>query len=139
MIIDEVQSLLKAIPATFATVEGAAELSLLKDAPLATPAAYVIVKDEASGENQRMTGGVLQRTEVDFGVVIVIKNVSDRTGAAATTAVEPLKIATRQALLGQTLAGTDDVITHVSGSLHKAANGELWWEEIFATAYLLEA
>lgn len=139
MIIDEVQTRLKAIPATFATVEGAAELALLKDAPLATPAAYVLIKDEASGENQRMSGGVLQRTEIDFGVVIVAKNVSDRTGAAATKAMEPLKIATRQALLGQLLDGADDVITHVSGSLLKAANGELWWEEIFATSYLQEA
>lgn len=124
---------------SFALIEGAVALAAVSDAPPATPAAYVVPMREASGENERMTGGLLQRTELDIAVVIIVENVSDDRGAAAGQDLEPLKAAVRAALLGWMPASAEDVITHVSGELTASREGVVWWEEIFATAAYLES
>ncbi|RWB50839.1 hypothetical protein, partial [Mesorhizobium sp.] len=80
----EIQQLLTEIdPPVFRLVDGAAAYAALSGEPKAMPAAYVITEQEVSGENERMTGAVLQRTEVDIAVVIVTRNVADNSGGAA--------------------------------------------------------
>lgn len=137
MIPDEVIARLKAaLDCPFAIVEGASELAAIVDQPLATPAAYVIVKEEASGENERVNG-VLQRTEMDIGVVIVADNLSDASGAAASVDLEALKRFVRGRLIGWQPASAEDVLLHVGGQLVKARNGALWWEMTLSTAVYL--
>lgn len=141
MIVAEIIArLLERASPPFALVEGAAELAALDkgSAPIAQPAAFVFISEEASAENERVTG-VLQRTELDVSVVVVCGNVSDARGAAAAGGLDPLKTAVRTALLGWQPASADDAITHVGGSLVRAREGFVWWEMTFATAIYLEA
>ncbi|RWN30124.1 MAG: hypothetical protein EOR97_17275 [Mesorhizobium sp.] len=139
-IVSELRGLLDGInPPVFRIVGGAAEFAALAGEPKATPAAYVLVEEEQSEDNARMTGPVLQRVEADVAVIIVTRNVSDNTGAAAAEEIETLKAKVRGALMGFVPAGDgSDPITHVSGSLLKAKSGNVWQRELFAAAYYLE-
>lgn len=138
-IVAEVRARLEAL-GKFRIVDGAAAWASLSGEPKATPAAYVIVEEESSDENQRMTGPVLQRCEIDIAVVIVARNVSDNTGAAAAEDIETLKAAVRGALIGFVPAVSQDgtPITHVSGNLLKMKSGSVWHRELFAAAFYLE-
>ena len=138
MIVAEIEArLVERCHARFAIIGDAIGLAAVRDRPKASPAAYVVPVREGSGENSRMTG-VLQRTEMDVGVVIIVDNVSDAIGAAAGEDLETLKTAVRAALIGWQPASAEDVITHVSGELTNAKGGTVWWEEQFATAYYQE-
>ncbi len=137
-LVSEIQGRLSAIdPAVFRLVAGAAAFSALSGQPPATPAAYVLIEEEQSAENERITGPVMQRTEADIAVIIVTRNVADNTGAAAAEDVETLKAAVRAALIGFVPAGAQggDPLTHISGNLLKAKSGNVWQRELFAAAY----
>lgn len=122
-----------------ALVEGATELAAVKDAPAALPAAYVYLKEEAAGPNERMSGQVLQRVEADVAVLIVCGNLSDTAGGAAALDLGPLKRAIRTRLLGWCPPSADDVLTSVGGEVVRFRSGVVWWEETFAAAYYLES
>lgn len=139
MIVDEFIAQLLAIdPPIFALVEGVAELSSLQDAPPADPAAYVFIKEEAAGSNERITG-LLQRVEADIGVVLVFKNVSDNAGGAARADIEANKRATIGAIAGTQPASAADTVEYVGGQLVRARNGYVWWELTFSAPYYLES
>jgi hypothetical protein len=139
-IVSELRALLDAIdPPVFRIVGGAAEFAALAGEPKATPAAYVLVEEEQSEDNARMTGPVLQRVEADVAVIIVTRNVADNSGAAAAEEIETLKAKVRGALMGFVPSSEgSDPITHVSGNLLKAKSGNVWQRELFAAAYYLE-
>ena len=122
----------------FALVEGAGELTEVTDRLANSPAAFVVPTREISGDNERATGGVLQRTEIDFTVVIITDNRSDHRGGAAAADIDPLKAAVRKALIGWVPVGAEDLVTHVGGELSKSRGGSVWWEDTFATAAYLE-
>lgn len=135
MIVTEIEArLVERCQSSFAIIGDAIGLAAVRDRPPTSPAAYVVPIREVSGDNSRMTG-VLQRTEIDVGVVIIVDNVSDSLGAAAGEDLEVLKKAVRKALTGWQPASAEDVVTHVSGELTNARGGTVWWEEVFATAY----
>lgn len=117
----------------FGLIEGAGELAALGNAPPpAMPAAYVYVAEEAAGDNERATGPVLQRVEMDVSVVVIAGNVSDATGAAAAGDVEALKRAVRRALIGWQPPAADDVITLVGARIVRVREGAVWCEMTFA-------
>ena len=133
----DIQQRLKDInPPIFRLVEGTAAFSVLNGEPKATPAAYVLVEEELSSDNLRMTGPVLQRTEADFAVIIVTRNVSDNIGGAAADDIEALKIQVRQAIIGfvPPSSAAGEPLIHVSGNLLKAKSGAVWQREVFGTA-----
>ncbi len=140
MIVAEIIARLEAIdPAPFALVEGAAELAALASGtPTAMPAAYVYTAEEASADNERVTG-VLQRTEIDVSIVLVTSSVADPRGGAAAGDLEALKIAARGALIGWQPPSADDVLTYVGGRIVRFRDGAVWWEMTFGTAIYLEA
>ncbi|MES0068793.1 hypothetical protein NKJ73_23745 [Mesorhizobium sp. M0074] len=126
-------------PAVFRVVAGAAAWASLNGEPKTTPAAFVLIEEEQSGENTRMTGPVLQRCEADVAVIFVTRNVSDGTGAAAADDIETLKSAVRDALIGfePTSVSNADVVEHISSNLLKAKNGHVWQRELFGVGYYL--
>lgn len=140
-IASEIRDRLKAMdPAIFRLVEDAAAFASLVGEPKTTPAAYVLVEEEQSGDNERMTGPVLQRVEADIAVVIITRNVSDAIGGAAAGDIDALKAVVRKALIGfvPTASQGGDPLIHVSGNLLKAKNGHVWHRELFGAAYYLE-
>lgn len=125
--------------AAFAIVEGAAEFASINGVPTAMPAAYVMTLREASAENQRMTGPVLQLCAADVAIVIITNNVSDVVGGAVTADIESLKTWVRARLIGFETPASANPLEHVSGEMLKAKNGTVWHEEVFAAAiYLTE-
>lgn len=125
--------------AVFAIVDGAGGWAAVSDSvPMATPAAYVVALREASEENARMTGPVLQRLEADIAVILVTSNVSDAIGGAAAGDIEALKAWVRARLIGFTPASAADPLIHVSGELLKTKNGVVWHEEVYGASTYLE-
>ncbi|QIO60686.1 phage tail terminator protein [Rhizobium leguminosarum] len=121
----------------FALVEGAVALAQVKDRPTAMPAAFVIPLRDASSANQRATGGVLQATAADIGVVIIFENLGAPLGDPSVDELEALKNWVRAQLVGFEIEGCDP-IEHIEGELVKARSGVVWWQETFGTSTLQE-
>jgi len=136
-IVSEIRTHLNDGQTVFKTVAGAIEFSQIEKKRLASPAAYVMVPEDASGENSRMAG-VLQRLETDVAVLIVVDNFSGLTGEAAGDELEDLKAFVRTKLIGFEPASAGEPITHVSGELLKASGGTVWWEDRFSVPSYLE-
>lgn len=123
----------------FAIVEGATEFATVSSKrPTASPAAFVLVKEEAGGENERMTGGTLQRLEADLAVVIFTENVSDPIGGGSGSDLEALKDYARGQLVGLEPAGAVEPMEFISGELLAARGGGVWHEEIYSLVTYLE-
>lgn len=137
--IAEIQARLRDVSGTpFALVEGAISLAAVKDRPTVMPAAFVIPLRDASSGNQRATGGVLQATAADIGVVIIFENLASPLGDPAADELESLKAWVRARLIGLEV-GDCDPIEHIEGELVKARSGVVWWQETFGTSFLQEA
>ncbi|MES0879696.1 phage tail terminator protein [Roseibium sp. SCP14] len=137
-LVSEIVERLKAGQTVFQTVAGAIEFSMLEKNMLAAPGAYVMSAEEASGENERATGKVLQRLESDIAVVIVVENLSGTLGAPAGDELEDLKKFVRSRLIGFEPASAEEPVTHVSGALIKASGGTVWFEDVYSAPSLLE-
>ncbi|WP_421357806.1 phage tail terminator protein [Agrobacterium rosae] len=136
--IREIQLKLRNAPDTpFALVEGAISLAQIKDRPEAMPAAYVLPVRDASSNNQRATGGVLQATAADIGVVFIFENLTGPLGDPANDELDALKRWVRRQLLGFEIDGCDP-LEHIEGELVKARSGVVWWQETFGTTFLQE-
>lgn len=142
-VVGEIITRLTAIsPAPFAIVEGAVELAAVKGRPTALPAAYVFVRQEQAGPNQRMTGPVLQPLELDIAVVVITENLADLPGALLGEDLEVLKAEVRGALIGLVPSGAQDgtPLEYVSGEVVKIGGGVVWHESVFsASLYISEA
>ena len=68
----------------FGRVADLAALEASQGAPRAVPAIYAFVAEEAAAENERVTGPLLQRNEIDVALLIITRNVSDPAGGAAS-------------------------------------------------------
>jgi hypothetical protein len=121
----------------FRIVGLAGDMAALKNGtPPATPAAYVYVIEEAAGENTRLNG-VLQRVEIDIGVMLIAQNLSDHRGGAAAGDIETLRQAVKRALIGwcpASMAADGSIIELVGGSIQKANAGTVWFEQVFGLA-----
>ena len=137
MIEDQIRARLAALPATFALVEGAAELSLVAGQPKAFPAAYVFESEKAAAPNERLNA-VLQRIEADYAIVLVAKSVAAASGAAALTQLRPLETAVLAALIGWQPTGADQPITFTSSTITRVAAGTVWLEVVVSTSWYLE-
>lgn len=137
-LVSEIKERLKDGQTVFATVGGALDLANLEKNYLAKPGAYVLAAEEASGENERMTGPVLQRLESDIAVVIVFDDHTDALGEAADDPLEAFKNFVRGRLIGFVPASADEPVTHVSGEIVKASGGTVWFEDRFSVPSYLE-
>lgn len=137
-LVSEIREHLKTGQTVFKIVAGAIEFSQIDKKHLASPAAYVMVPEDASAENERMTGGVLQRLETDIAVLIVVENLSGPFGEAASDDLEDLKSFVRTRLIGFVPPSATEPITHVSGELIKATGGTVWFEDRFSVPSYLE-
>lgn len=118
-------------------VEGAAEYARLADAVLDPPCAYVLALAEDAAGNT-LANAVSQRITVRFGVLLCVRSLTDATGAAGIEALDDLRGEVRLALLGW--APPDgDPIEYASGALLDVVDGELWWQDVWRSAYLIRA
>lgn len=116
-------------------VGGAAEFQAAVAAnPSATPAVYVIELDEFAGKNQ-VAPDVHQRVVAIFGVVHVVRNVSDAKGEAARRDMESLRGATKAKLLGWPPAAGYDALERGRSHLLTFRDGHMWWQDAYTTAF----
>lgn len=121
-------------------VGGAAEFAAAAETnPLAVPAAYVIALQETPGPNQ-LGNDVHQRIVAHVGVVLVVRNVADTTGAAAQADLKTLRAAVQTALLGwQPATGYDPLERAAPSGLLAFKDQHLWWQDAYATAYYVRS
>ncbi len=123
----------------FRIVEGATEFAgIEKNSPVVQPAAFVVIKEEAGAENERATGGHLQRIEADVAIVLYFENVSDDVGGAAGGGLEGLKSFIRSKLAGWEPAGAAEPMEFISGELLHARDGAVWHEDVYSLITYLE-
>lgn len=138
MIVAAIVARLKETGTPFALVAEVADLASVEKRPSATPAAYVFIKEDAAGENERMTGPVLQRIEADVAVVLITDNLTDGRMGTASTDIEALKTWTRSKVIGFTPTMIDEPVTYVGGQIVKARSGTVWWEELYGASFYIE-
>ena len=137
-IVQEVITRLTAAPTPFALVEGAGQFAQVRDRPNGSPAAFVFVKEEASGENSRMSGGHLQEMQMDLAVSLFTDNAADANGEAAAADIEAIKAFVRSRLVGWKPASAELPLSHVSGQVIGFKSGGIWFEDLYSTLTFLE-
>lgn len=119
-------------------VAGAADFATAAETkPAALAAAYVLPLHEAAGANQ-LDCAVMQMVSVSFGIAYAVANVADAKGKAALTALEQVRQAGRDKLLGWAPEGADP-LEYGGGALLGFKNGVVWWQDIYTTQYLIKA
>lgn len=137
-VITEVIAKLQEAPSPFRILDGADALAAVDGKrPETSPAAYVLIAEEAAGENERATGGHLQRLEADLAVVIITENASG--GHARAEDIETLKTFVRARLTGFKPASAGEPMDFISGKLLKARESAVWVEQVFSVVTYLEA
>lgn len=123
---------------TLRLVGGAAQFERALQGLTAMPAAFVLPARESASEGEFMSQLVQQQVTAEFAVVIACRNLADSEGAAALEALDPIRVAVRDALLGWAPADHDGC-EYVAGEFAEFANGVLWWTDTYRTAYLIRS
>lgn len=116
-------------------VAGAVDFAAAEGNLKSVPAAFVLPLIDKAGPNNLACGGIEQRVVERFGVALVVNNASDARGAAAHTALEPLRRAVIDALLGWPPGAEYDPCEYGGGRILKLNGMDLWWQLDFTTAY----
>ncbi|ARO88178.1 hypothetical protein EBAPG3_010530 [Nitrosospira lacus] len=124
-------------PPSLRRVAAAAELAAASEDLKQVPAAYVVPAAERASQNQFATGGVLQRNQVRFAVVLAVSNVSDMRGEKAQADLRILRTSVITALLGWSPDSAFDPVEYVGGRLLRLSDAVLWWQDEFLTAHQL--
>lgn len=140
--VSEIKSRLLAAPSPFTAVLGATSLAQIKEGgkpEAVAPVAYVLTARDASGENQRMTGSILQRSERDIMVVIYAEHLGDTMGGDTEDELEELKAFVRGRLIGWSASDmAGEPTTHVAGEVATASGGGVWFEDTFSAPTYIE-
>ncbi|MBB1601579.1 hypothetical protein [Variovorax sp. UMC13] len=113
-------------------IGGSADLDAAMRGVVVAPSAYVMPLVE-QGREIPTTGPTRQRLTSLFGVILVIENVRDNTGAASLVDLNGLRTQLFDALVGW--VPDDQVgepVIFTSGELVQAeGDGKLWWSDEF--------
>jgi len=132
MISEVVTYLQAAVPALKQVGAAAQFQAAVESNPRATPAAFVIPLSEDPGPST-MADQVIQRVATSFGVVLVVKNLTDNKGVAASQDLEVLRKEVKAALLGWQPAPEFDPLQRGRGVLLTFKDGHMWWQDIYLT------
>lgn len=119
----------------FKVVGGIAELdaALQASAP-AMPACYVSPMDEQVTETLG-ANYTLQSVEIEFGVLIAVRNAKSSAGAESLADLDTLRQSLRAALLNHTPSGAMQPIRFTRGALIDFQPGLMWWQDGYKTAH----
>jgi len=112
-------------------IAGAADLEAATTGLVRPPAAFVLPLEEQGSANRLMNRQV-QRVTCRFGVVIVIANLVDPSGAAANRDLVARRLAVRSALLGWAPVVDEGLpVEFSSGRILRFEDQRLWWTDEF--------
>ncbi len=118
------------------SVGGAAQYDVAVNGLLTAPAAFVVPLSETAGENYLASGATAQRIEVRFGVILVLSSHGDVTqGADALDQLDTHRSALRAALHGWLPSPDAEPCLVDQGAVLEFLPGELWWQDVYRTAY----
>jgi hypothetical protein len=104
--------------------------------PAATPGAFVyLLADEP--QPRRFTGADAQRVDLSMAVVLVVRNVADATGEAASADIDALRAVIKPLLSAWVPADGYAPLERGAGNLLAFRDGHLWWQDSYRT-YLFE-
>lgn len=122
-------------------ISGVADFQKVADgsgAPTVTPAVYVMVTGEKARPSE-IADVLIQHVDAQLGIAMVVRNVSDVTGAAAGLDMEALRAAVKAALFGWQPAEKYEQLERDQGKLLQFREGHLWWLDTYNTSYLDKA
>lgn len=102
------------------------------------PSVWVVSVSGTSGPNT-VANTVRQRHGLDIGVLSIVRDLGDRTGAKASEAGAALRGQVMAALLGATPDTGYEPLEHRSDHLAEFIDGKLAWIDVFATAHCLRS
>lgn len=103
--------------------------------PAMFPAAFVLPLSETGGAPRYMTGVVAQKRTAGFSVVLVVRNLRDLSGAAASSDIEALRQLTDAALFGWVPDATHNAMIYNKGAMICLLQEELWWQDEYSTSF----
>lgn len=116
----------------FAFIGSVADFAALGDLPRSLPAAYVIPLDERA-EPSDMIGVNAQTHTAMFCVVLIVRHAGDASGAKAALALDALRKAVHDALIGWAPPECFDAVQFVFGSLAELiGGGTIAWRDDFS-------
>lgn len=129
--LDVIVARLRAQVSGLKAVGGAADLDAAIEGAVSTPSGFVIPLAERA-ERIDIIGFHEQLITQAFGVILVITNRRDVTGAAALSDLAPLRVAARDALAGWAPTSEGLPVEITGGRLLSLdASGRLWWADEF--------
>lgn len=123
---------LKAQLSGLKSIGGAADLDAAIDGVVAMPACFVLPLAE-SGKEMDLLSQTAQSIRQTFGVVHVLGNRRDATGAAALVDLAGLRTPLRAALVGWVPDASNGEAVYFTGGrlLRLDGDGRLWWIDEF--------
>lgn len=115
----------------FAHIGNLADFAALSDVPRSVPAAYVIPLGETA-EPLDLVGVSAQTHTATLGVVFIVRHAGDATGSKATLALQTLRNAVHNALVGWVPSVNEDALQFASGTLIELMDGgAVAWRDDF--------
>lgn len=130
-------SLLEAVEGMQGRVALAATAQEAFDATRSYPWLWIVAAKGSSGQN-RAIPGPLQQHAIEFGVLSVVRDLSDAPGAAASAKIDTLRTGILAALLGEIPQDGYDILLHESDEMAVFRDGILAWIDVFRTAHDIE-
>lgn len=129
-----VQARLKATVPQFVSVGLAADLGGVSARSLRYPSAFVVLLGEDATDTTYIADDLIeQNVTARVGVILAIRDIADRTGAAATTALTPIRAAVLRSL-GTFIAEPGlTAFRFARGALQSGidAQGGLFWQDTY--------
>lgn len=120
-------------------VGGAANFAQATEAnPRATPAAFVFTTAE-SADGGGLTADASALYRVEIALVIVVRDVGDPTGAAATDDIEGLRGQVFDVLLGQRPDAQHTEAQFIGGAVLAVRDHHYWWQDTWSVSTVVLA
>lgn len=116
----------------------ARDLGAVRSNTLRFPSAWVILLGETAGEARYASGDVIeQAVTARIAVVLAVRDIADRTGAAASEDLKAVREAVLLTLCRHVPPGADQAFRFARGALQSgiAADGALFWQDDFTLRF----
>lgn len=133
--IDEIVARLKANAPLIKLVGQSADFqTAVESNPKVAPACFVIALQE-NPEPPMAASVMQQKVHVALGVVIVVRNVGDTSGAAAKTTLDTIRAQIKDQLYGWVPTPGLDPLERGASNLLIFRDGHIWWQDVYLTSY----
>ncbi|AKU21876.1 hypothetical protein [Massilia sp. NR 4-1] len=133
--IEAIQARLRAtVPALKLVGDAVGFQSAAERTPTVMPACYVITLGEKPSPNS--LGNILiQQVQASIGVILVMRNLGDATGAKAQASIEALRGQVKDQIFGWVPKAGCEPLERGDSNLLAFRDGCVWWQDIYVTSF----